>query len=363
MAFQAYLAMGFGLPIEINGPALVFILAFIPQLLLLELLKVPDRSSLFFPLFPRGNLLRYSMMNEEDRETNPSSAEDDPTACVDRDENKCESVETTITDGCTHYVRRCKLVCPDCNQAYWCRHCHDAEMDKETDPKKHHNLDRSRVTAILCGVCQKRQAVSAFCSNAQCGITFGDYTCTRCPFYDDRVERQYYHCDACGICRVGGRENFFHCPTCDGCFAKSMENNHTCVEQNLKQNCPVCFEYQFDSVRPNAILRCGHTIHVHCLEQLEENITGVVPTCPICKKSIGDYSQYWKALDREIDELEVPAEYAGWRATVDCNDCSATTADIPFNLVALKCAQCGSYNTSRLSIVQPPEGQPFEEER
>ena len=53
------------------------------------------------------------------------------------------------------------------------------------------------------------------------------------------MERQYYHCDDCGICRVGGRENFFHCPTCEGCFAKSMENNHICVERNLKQNCPV----------------------------------------------------------------------------------------------------------------------------
>ncbi len=272
----------------------------------------------------------------------------------EREESEREELdEESERDGCDHYVRRAKLVCPDCDQAYWCRHCHDADMDRGADPKKHHKLDRSRVTAIVCASCGERQAVGGFCSNAQCGITFGEYTCTRCPFYDDRVERQYYHCDDCGLCRVGGRDNFFHCSTCDGCFSKSMENNHTCVENNLRQNCPVCFEYQFDSIRPNHVLSCGHTIHVHCLEQLERNTTALVPTCPICKKSIGDYSEYWRTLDLEIAGMDVPAEYAGWRATIQCNDCSATTADIAFNLVAMKCGQCGSFNTCRLSIVQP----------
>ncbi len=141
-----------------------------------------------------------------------------------------------------------------------------------------------------------------------------------------------------------------------------MENNHTCVEQNLKQNCPVCFEYQFDSVKPNAILRCGHTIHVHCLAQLERNVSGVVPTCPICKKSIDDYSHYWEVLDREIEALEVPEEYEGWRVDCACNDCNHTTTGMPFNLVALKCAHCGSYNTSRLGIFQP-DGAPVNQDR
>lgn len=29
-----------------------------------------------------------------------------------------------------------------------------------------------------------------------------------------QIEKEQYHCDACGICRIGGRENFFHCDRC-----------------------------------------------------------------------------------------------------------------------------------------------------
>lgn len=37
--------------------------------------------------------------------------------------------------------------------------------------------------------------------------------------------------------------------------------SHVCVANSMHQNCPVCFEYLFDSVRPIAVLPCGHTIH------------------------------------------------------------------------------------------------------
>ena len=50
-----------------------------------------------------------------------------------------------------------------------------------------------------------------------------------------------------------------------------MQNNHVCVENSMRQNCPVCFEYLFDSVRPTAVLPCGHTIHSDCLREMERN--------------------------------------------------------------------------------------------
>jgi RING finger/CHY zinc finger protein 1 len=28
---------------------------------------------------------------------------------------------------------------------------------------------------------------------------------------DDDISKEQFHCDLCGICRVGGRQNFFHC--------------------------------------------------------------------------------------------------------------------------------------------------------
>jgi hypothetical protein len=37
--------------------------------------------------------------------------------------------------GCSHYRRRCKLVAPCCDKAYWCRHCHnDSEMEMQQVP-------------------------------------------------------------------------------------------------------------------------------------------------------------------------------------------------------------------------------------
>jgi hypothetical protein len=71
-----------------------------------------------------------------------------------------------------------------------------------------------------------------------------------------------FHCTDCGICRVGGRHNFFHCGTCNCCYSISLRDSHVCVTNSMHQNCPVCFEYLFDSIRPIAVLQtCGHTIH------------------------------------------------------------------------------------------------------
>ncbi len=68
-------------------------------------------------------------------------------------------------------------------------------------------------------------------------------------------------CDKCGICRVGGRENYFHCDTCNCCYSVQLRNTHVCVQNSMACNCPVCFEYLFDSVKPINVMPCGHTIH------------------------------------------------------------------------------------------------------
>jgi hypothetical protein len=68
-------------------------------------------------------------------------------------------------------------------------------------------------------------------------------------------------CPCCPACRVGGRTNFFHCSTCNCCYSISLRDSHVCVTNSMHQNCPVCFEYLFDSIRPISVLPCGHTIH------------------------------------------------------------------------------------------------------
>ena len=106
--------------------------------------------------------------------------------------------------GCAHYRRACKLVSACCGEVFWCRHCHnERKNDCESDPKKAHQMDRTKVQEVVCALCDERQPVAAKCS--KCGTTFGGYFCEVCRFYDNDTSKGQFHCDGCGICRVGGR--------------------------------------------------------------------------------------------------------------------------------------------------------------
>ncbi len=89
------------------------------------------------------------------------------------------------------------------------------------DPAKRHELDRAAVRELECALCGLRQDTGPACEG--CGAAFGAYACLRCCFFDDDLRKQQFHCDACGICRVGGRANFFHCATCGCCYAATLE--------------------------------------------------------------------------------------------------------------------------------------------
>lgn len=51
----------------------------------------------------------------------------------------------------------------------------------------------------------------------------GAYACLKCRFFDDDLAKQPYHCDECGICRIGGRDNYFHCSTCGSCYSMALK--------------------------------------------------------------------------------------------------------------------------------------------
>ncbi|EFN57272.1 hypothetical protein CHLNCDRAFT_21534, partial [Chlorella variabilis] len=246
--------------------------------------------------------------------------------------------------GCSHYRRRVRFITPCCNEEWWCRHCHNKAKDTdEEDWQKKHELDRKAIQELVCALCNTRQQVAANC--AACGVDFGAYSCLVCRFFDDELGKQPYHCAQCGICRIGGRDNYFHCATCGSCYAMQLKGNHQCVERAMHQNCPICFEFLFESVDPTTVLRCGHTIHTQCV-RLEASHNAVCPSCPICKKSLGDYGAHWRDIDARIALLPVPPEYRGWRADILCNDCSQSSS-VSFHLLGLKCPACGSYNTRR----------------
>lgn len=83
----------------------------------------------------------------------------------------------------------------------------------------------------------------------------------------------------CALARIGAaaRPN---CPLAADCPLSSCSNsngsdgfapvalpqgNHQCVERAMHQNCPICFEFLFESVDPTTVLKCGHTIHTQCV--------------------------------------------------------------------------------------------------
>lgn len=116
-----------------------------------------------------------------------------------------------------------------------------------------------------------------------------------CILFDNRgIKKKLFHCDKCGICRVGGRENSFHCDTCGCCLYLSDKDNHVCIKGQLKQDCAICLEDMFTSRRSSHILRCGHCMHVDCLSiHLAKSFQ-----CPLCKKSVVNPKEFEKELDK-----------------------------------------------------------------
>ena len=105
--------------------------------------------------------------------------------------------------GCAHYQRNVKLQCSECNGWYTCRFCHDEVED--------HSLNRRETKNMLCMFCGCDQPASEECID--CGEISARYYCSVCKLWDNDPEKKIYHCDDCGICRVGQGlgKDFYHC--------------------------------------------------------------------------------------------------------------------------------------------------------
>ncbi|CAA6654228.1 unnamed protein product [Spirodela intermedia] len=240
--------------------------------------------------------------------------------------------------GCKHYRRRCKIRAPCCNEVFTCRHCHNESTSDQ------HELPRQEVQRVICLICDTEQPAGRVCLN--CGVNMGEYFCGICKFYDDDTEKKQYHCDDCGICRVGGRENFFHCQKCGSCYSGQLRNKHLCVENSMRHHCPICYEYLFDSLKETRVLRCGHTMHSECLNEMLRHYQY---TCPICSKSVIDVFRSWKDReDEEVNATAVPDDYHNRKVWIACNDCDDTT-ELAFHVVGMKCRHCRSHNTRTIA--------------
>ncbi|KAG6546384.1 hypothetical protein Mapa_012124 [Marchantia paleacea] len=242
--------------------------------------------------------------------------------------------------GCVHYRRRCRIRSPCCGEIFDCRHCHnEAKNANERDPKKRHDLPRHAVQSVICSLCKTEQEVRQKCIN--CGVRMGEYFCDKCKFYDDETKKEQYHCDSCGICRIGGRDKFFHCEKCGCCYSTVLELGHPCVEKSMHHNCPVCFEYLFDSMKDITVMPCGHTMHLECLKEMQKHSQY---SCPMCLKSVCDMTKMWERLDQEVAATPMPEAYLNKLVWILCNDCGITS-QVAFHILAHKCTHCTSYNT------------------
>ena len=275
---------------------------------------------------------------------------------VPPDANLCQPINKPPVLGCKHYARKARLVAACCGAAHVCRFCHDEAED--------HTIDRYATREMVCMACGSRQPSAKDCRD--CGVTVARYFCSVCNFWEDSDDRDVYHCPFCNVCRRGKGlgKDFFHCMQCNSCVSLTM-GPHNCTATaddkaggRMESDCPVCKDFLFTSDTPVKCLPCGHFMHTACFEAYTKHYY----TCPLCRKSLGDFTAYFRMLDAILaEENEANAETnANGRAQnkakqrVLCNDCGEETlAD--FHFVYHACAACRSYNTIVQGVVPPSE--------
>ncbi|KAG7386492.1 hypothetical protein PHYPSEUDO_015592 [Phytophthora pseudosyringae] len=186
-------------------------------------------------------------------------------------------METTpATDKCPHYGRRCHVLAECCKTWVGCRLCHDAQLGEQ------HQIDRFAIRQMRCDLCRTEQPCAQEC--VRCHENMAAYFCSVCNLFDDKgLEKEVFHCDQCGICRVGGRENYYHCVKCCGCYPHSLEAKHKCLEGSMHRECPICLDVTFDSLESVNVLPCGHVMHSSCFKAYVKHQCELNIVCPTCR--------------------------------------------------------------------------------
>ncbi|ODQ78480.1 hypothetical protein BABINDRAFT_162692 [Babjeviella inositovora NRRL Y-12698] len=248
--------------------------------------------------------------------------------------------------GCSHYQRNCKIECSRCQKWYPCRFCHDSDPHNSCK-----QLIRKETRHILCQRCFTPQEPSETCVN--CEATFALYFCAACVLYDNDPYKDIYHCDGCGICRLGlglGKD-FYHCKGCNACISTSLQSTHKCLEQSTARDCPICNEFMFTSTKTVVFMPCGHAIHQQCYNQHTKHSY----KCPICTRTILNMEAQFRVLDQEIENMPMPGIYSSWRCFIQCIDCGGRSECL-YHILGLKCGYCRSYNTTQNLLIKPEEG-------
>lgn len=145
----------------------------------------------------------FNLTPEDLQPTYAPKTEPEPHECEMGDEDLDTEELEEVTLGCVHYHRNVKLECHTCKKWYTCRFCHDEVED--------HALVRRDTEHMLCMLCGHAQPAAQDCR--QCGEQTAQYYCDICKLWDNDSKKSIYHCNDCGICRIGQGlgKDFFHC--------------------------------------------------------------------------------------------------------------------------------------------------------
>ncbi|GFP81503.1 ring finger and chy zinc finger domain-containing protein 1 [Phtheirospermum japonicum] len=245
-------------------------------------LEWTDRLRLFLNLF-------MNAVAEHNEITNRIKAGEEETQEIQlMGQEKVTGAETLdkgyLEQGCSHYRRRCRIRAPCCNEIFSCRHCHnEAKNNICIDQKLRHDVPRHLVEKVICSLCDTEQ--EEFLSwqrlfNKSAKIVVYAWGDTFAVFASCLM---MIHLN---ISIIVTAVEFAGC-----CYSVLLKSTHPCVERAMHQDCPVCFEYLFESRNDVIALPCGHTIHKACLEEMQEHYQY---SCPICSKSVCDMSKVWE---------------------------------------------------------------------
>ena len=119
---------------------------------------------------------------------------------------------------------------------------------------------------------------------------------------------------------------------------------------------PICLEDLFSSTLPVNFLRCGHAIHVSCLDSLLYQPDQSTPwRCPTCKRSITSDPNNDLQIELYLRECPMPVEYSAWRAVILCNDCVRQT-ELSYHFAYHRCPHCRSFNTDVITVKRIERG-------
>ena len=293
-----------------------------------------------------------------------------------RDGDEGMDEHDTPSLGCMHYKRNVKVQCFDCHRWFNCRYCHDQSHDLPFP----HQLRRKLTRNMLCMLCQTPQPAAEICIS--CGEYAAWYYCPKCKLWDNDSNKRIYHCDDCGICRLGEGlgKDFVHCKKCNVCISIATSAAHTCIERATEGPCPLCLDEMFASRAKVVSMPCGHYMHGECYKDL----MAVTYKCPVCSKSAVNMELQWRKLDHEIAAQPMPEDDEDLEGLlpqlvgrengednsstptrrprtvwIGCNDCGSRCWTA-FHWLGLKCHNCDSYNTSQMA---PTIGHETEAER